>query len=195
MDLESPWSDFYDLLLQDETSHSETEDEWTSVQKTARGQIECQSMSTTMDDTAPVDPEFQTFVNQVLATVSSSPPVSQRHYHFHHHNHRSEKSPSSNWTRKTDTTTATTSSNPLSPHEDPKKTFPIMPGTFINKKNPLCPYATASESPSKGSLSTATNTNTAANTTTTTTTRFMDIHAWITSIAFLAHLLLLWFRP
>ncbi|CAO3593516.1 unnamed protein product [Absidia cylindrospora] len=190
MDLESPWSDFYDLLLQDEASHSETEDEWTSVQKTARGQIECQSMSTTMDDTASVDPEFQTFVNQVLATVSSSPPVAQRHYHFHHHNHRSDKSSSSNWTRTAATTTTTTStSSPLSPHEDQKKAFSLMPGTFINKETHPCPYAAAGMSPPKRSISTATNTNTII------TTRFMDIHAWITSIAFLAHLLLLWFRP
>ncbi|CAO3613796.1 unnamed protein product [Cunninghamella echinulata] len=66
MEKESQWSDFYDLLLHD-TNTEETEDEWTSIEKTTKGNIKFQSLSTL--DELPLDSDAQKSFHHIISQI------------------------------------------------------------------------------------------------------------------------------
>ncbi|CAO3620638.1 unnamed protein product [Cunninghamella blakesleeana] len=66
MEKESQWSDFYDLLLCD-TNTEETEDEWTSIEKTTKGNIKFQSLSTL--DELPLDLDTQKSFHKIISQI------------------------------------------------------------------------------------------------------------------------------
>ncbi|KAI8089138.1 uncharacterized protein BX664DRAFT_373184 [Halteromyces radiatus] len=184
MDSDSQWSDFYDLLLQEDDQVKETDDEWTSIKKTSKGQIEFQQCST-MDD-PPKDVEFDSFVSQLLTQVNQCEKESNQST-WQHMDHKKTCCDATNSTQRITVTTKTLSNVPTTSittttmTTNREQSMDRMPGTFDTSiGHHHCHPCTNQCTIDKKKVSSS---------------RLFDIHTWVMILVLIAHLFVLFWRP